>query len=128
MAAEMDEFHEELGTRGHVRLLERTSGTVLIELEDDGGTERWYVNVKRGDVSLSKSLPKGASDPDCVLRTKASTFRAVRTGQLNLVAAVLRGLVSIEGKAALMVALQGVFRPSVGAAGKAVAGYAGRPK
>ena len=51
---------------------------MLIELEDDGRTERWYVNVKRGDVSLSKSPPKGTSAPDCVMRTKASTFKAVR--------------------------------------------------
>jgi putative sterol carrier protein len=128
MAAEMDEFHDELGERRHVRLLERTSGTVLVELEDDGRTERWYVNVRRGDVTLSKSMPKGASRPDCVLRTKASTFKAIRTGELNLVAAVLRGLLSIEGKVALAVALQGLFRPSVGAAGEAVAGYARRPQ
>jgi putative sterol carrier protein len=128
MAEEMDEFLTELGGQRHVRLLERASGTVLVELEDDGRTERWYVNVKRGDVSLSRSMPQGASAPDCVLRTKASTFRAIRTGQLNLMAAVLRGLVSIEGKVALVVALQGLFRPSAGAAGETVAGYAGRPR
>jgi putative sterol carrier protein len=122
MAEEIDEFIAQLGEQTHVRLLERTSGTVLVELEDDGRTKRWYVNVKRGDVSLAPSLPKGASAPDCVLRTKASTFKAVRTGQLNLVAAVLRGLLSIEGNVALVVALQGLFRPSAGAAGEAVAG------
>ena len=124
MAGEMDEFLTELGKERHVRLLERTSGTVLVELEDDGRTERWYVNVKRGDVSLSRS----GSKPDCVVRTKASTFKAIRTGQLNLMAAVLRGLLSIEGKVALMVALQGLFNPSAGAAGETVAGYAGRPR
>jgi putative sterol carrier protein len=128
MADELEEFTEQLGYRGHLKLLERQSGAVLIELEDDGRTERWYVNVKRGDVSLSKSLPEGVSAPDCVLRTKASTFKAVRTGELNLMAAVLRGLLSIEGNVALVVALQGLFRPSAGAAGQAAAGYAGRQK
>jgi putative sterol carrier protein len=128
MAEEMDEFLTELGGQTHVRLLERASGTVLIELEDDGQTERWYVNVKRGDVSLSRSMPRSASAPDCVLRTKASTFKAIRTGQLNLMAAVLRGLLSIEGRVALVVALQGLFRPSAGAAEQTVAGYAGRPR
>ena len=124
MTKELEEFTTQLGYRGHVSLLERTSGTVLVELNDDGRTERWYVNVQRGDVSLSRSLPKGASAPDCVLRTKASTFKAIRTGQLNLLAAILRGLLTIEGKVALAVALQGLFDPSVGAAGEAVAGYA----
>jgi putative sterol carrier protein len=127
MAEEMDEFIAQLGKQTHVRLLERTSGTVLVELDDDGHTERWYVNVKRGDVSLAKSLPKGASAPDCTLRTKASTFKAIRTGQLNLMAAVLRDLLSIEGNVPLVVALQGLFNPSAGAAGETVAGYARRP-
>jgi putative sterol carrier protein len=126
MATELEEFTEQLGYRGHVRLLERTSGTVLVELDDDGRTERWYVNVKRGDVSLAKSLPAKASAPDCTLKTKASTFKAIRTGQLNLLAAILRGLLSIEGKVALAVALQGLFDPSAGSAGEAVAGYARR--
>jgi putative sterol carrier protein len=128
MADELKEFTEQLGYRGHLGLLERASGTVLVELEDNGRVGRWYVNIKRGDVSLSKSLPKGASAPDCALRAKASTFKAIRTGQLNLMAAVLRGLLSIEGNIALVVALQGLFRPSAGAAGGAVAGYAGRPE
>ena len=127
MAKELEEFTAQLGYRGHVRLLEGTSGTVLVELDDDDGrTERWYVTVKRGDVSLSKSLPKGARAPDCALRTTAATFKAIRTGQLNLLAAILRGLLSIEGKVSLMVALQGLFDPSAGAAGDQVAGYARR--
>ena len=126
MANELEEFTAQLGYRGHVALLESTSGTVLVELDDDGRRERWYVTVKRGDVSLSKSLPKGASAPDCTLRTTTATFKAIRTGQLNLLAAILRGLLDIKGKVALMVALQGLFDPSVGAAGDQVAGYARR--
>jgi putative sterol carrier protein len=126
MAKELEEFTTQLGYRGHVRLLERTSGTILVELDDDGRTERWYVQVKRGDVSLSKSLPKGASAPDCTLSTTAASFKAIRTGELNLLAAVLRGLLSVEGKVDLAVALQGLFDPSAGAAGDAVAGYARR--
>jgi hypothetical protein len=126
MTDELEEFTEQLGDRGHLSLLERRSGTVLVELEGGGRSERWYVNVKRGDLSLSKSLTEGSSGPDCVLRTKASTFQAIRTGQLNLMPALLRSLISIEGDISLVVALQGLFRPSVGAAGEAVAGYAGR--
>ena len=126
MANELEEFTAQLGYRGHVRLLAGTSGTVLVELDDDGRTERWYVTVKRGDVSLSKSLPKGVSAPACTLRTTAATFKAIRTGQLNLLAAVLRGLLDIEGRVALLVALQGLFDPSTGAAGERAAGYARR--
>ena len=94
MADGLKEFTAQLGGRGHLSLLERRSGTVLVELEDDGKTERWYVNVKRGDLSLMPAL--------------------------------LLGLLSIEGDVPVIVALQGLFRPSAGAAGEAVAGYAGR--
>ena len=126
MTDELKEFTEQLGDRGHLSLLERRSGTVLVELEDHGRSERWYVNVKRGDLRLSKSLPQGSSGPDCTLRTTASTFQAIRTGRLNLMPALLRGLLSVEGDISLAVALQGLFRPSAGSAGEPVAGYAGR--
>ena len=45
-----------------------------------------------------------------------------------MIAAVLRNLLTIEGDVALVIALQGLFNPSAGAAGDQVAGYAGRPQ
>ena len=64
---------------------------------------------------------------DCVIRTDRATFEGILTGQINTVAAVLRGIVEIEGKVALLTALQALFTPSTGAADQPVAGYAGRP-
>ena len=122
MSGTRDRFFAQLGEETHVRLLEGISGTILAEIKDAKRTERWYVTIHRGDVAVSHS----GSAPDCVIRTDGATFDAILTGKVNAMPALLRGLVEVEGKVALLLALQALFRPSVGAAGEQVAGYARR--
>ncbi len=116
-----ERFFEELGKQGHVPLLEATSGTVLMEIKDDDRRERWYVTIHRGDVGVSH---EGAA-PDCVIKTDGSTFDAIVAGETSTMPAVLRGLLEVEGKVGLLVALQAVFKPSTGTA-EHTAGYARR--
>jgi putative sterol carrier protein len=115
-------FFERVAKQGHVPLLEGTSGTLLVEIKDGKRTEHRYVNVRRGDVTVSA---KGSA-PDCTIRTDGQTFDDIVTSRISLMPAVLRGLVAIEGKVRLAVALQALYAPSPGAAGKQVAGYARR--
>ncbi|HUK77855.1 MAG TPA: SCP2 sterol-binding domain-containing protein [Thermoleophilia bacterium] len=122
MASARERFFEEVGKQAHVRLLEHASGTILIELKDGSQTERRYVTIHRGDVSVSS---KGAA-PDCTIRTDAATFDAIITGKLSAMPAMLRGLLQVEGKINLLVALQALFQPSEGAAKEPAAGYARR--
>lgn len=124
MSGPIEGFFRELGKRGHVSLLEKASGTLLVELKDGDRTSRWYVAIKRGDVAVSRR----GSAADCVVRTEASTFETILAGQLNAAAAVLRGLLEVEGKVNLLVALQALFKPSAGAADQPTAGYARRPR
>ena len=119
---QIDHFFEELRGRGRNPLLERTSGTLLVELVDGGKSENWYVTIHRGDIDTSS---KG-SDPDCTVRTQRSTFLDIISGKLNPMAGLLRGLIAVDGKIALLVALQTFFSPSKGATDQRVAGYAGR--
>lgn len=123
MADSTAQFFKELEQKRHVRLLEGTSGTILLELADGTKVARWYVDIKRGDVTVSR---KGG-DADCVIKTDKDTFQAIIAGQTNAVAAVLRGIVELKGKVSLLVGLQSLFMPSGGAADQPVAGYAGRP-
>jgi putative sterol carrier protein len=116
-------FFEELGEKRNVRLLEGASGTLLAEITDGKDVERWYVTIKRGDVSVSR---KGSA-PDCIIRADRDTFEAILTGRMNALPAVLRGKLEVEGRVSLLLALQSVFRPSAGAVDQPVAGYAGRP-
>ena len=121
MAGVRERFFEEVGREGHVRLLEHSSGTILIELKDEGSTERWYVTIHRGDVSVSR---KGVA-PDCTMRTDGKTFDAIIAGKMNTLPALLRGLAEVEGRVGLLVAMQALYQPSAGHEGDA-AGYARR--
>jgi putative sterol carrier protein len=122
MAGVRERFFEQVGKQGHVPLLEHASGTVLVEISDGGPTEQWYVTIHRGDVSVSR---KGAA-PDCTIRTDGATFDAVITGKVSPMPALLRGLLEVEGRINLLVALQALFQPSAGGAKEPAAGYARR--
>ena len=118
----VDRFFSDLARGGHVPLLERTSGTLLIELADgrDEESRRWFVRITRGDVTVSHQ----SSLPDCVLSTDVPTFEAIISGDINAFAAMLRGLLEVDGQIHLLVALQALFRPSSGATDQPTAGYA----
>jgi len=122
MASVRERFFEQVGKQGHVRLLEHASGTILVDLKDGGPAERWYVTIRRGEVSVSH---KGAT-PDCTIRTDAATFDAIIAGKMSAMPAMLRGLVEVEGNISLLVALQALFEPSEGAVKEPAAGYARR--
>jgi putative sterol carrier protein len=117
----VEQFFEELG-EAHVRLLQNTSGTVLVELRGGPRTERWYVNIRRGEVGVARS----GRDPDCVIRTDRTTLEAILSGRLNAMPALLRGLLEVEGKVNLLAALQALFRPSAGATEQREHVHAGR--
>lgn len=120
----LDSFFSELGHKGHVRLLEGQKGLLLVEVTDggEGRPRQWFVTIDRGDVGVSDRGTK----PDCKLSTDAATFQAVLSGKMNAFAAMLRGLLDVQGEIHLLVALQALFRPSAGAAEQRTAGYAGR--
>jgi len=122
MADPAARFFTDLEEQRHLSLLEGSKGTLLVELHDAKKTERWYVVIKRGDITVAK---KGGA-ADCTLRTDRETFRAIVDGQMNAMAAVLRGRVEIEGKVSLLAALQSLFKPSSGAGEQRTAGYARR--
>jgi putative sterol carrier protein len=119
---QIEQFFEDVGSSGRNPLLERTSGTLLVELTDDGKSESWYVTVHRGDVGVSRT----GSDAGCALRAPRSTFLDIVEGKLNPIAGLLRGLIQIEGNVGLLIALQTFLKPSRGAQDQRVAGYAGR--
>lgn len=100
-----DEFFEELGRRGHEPLLKKATGTVRFDLLDGGRTDRWRVAIKKGDVSVSRANGQA----DCVVRTDRATFAGIVAGEVNPMAAVLRGTVGVEGDPELIVLFQRLF-------------------
>jgi putative sterol carrier protein len=101
------EFFEDLNARGHEPLLEKATGTLRIELSNGNGKRRarWLVTVKKGDVTVSHANAKA----DCVARMDQALFDQIVTGRENATAALLRGLVAVEGSPQLLVLFQRLF-------------------
>jgi putative sterol carrier protein len=105
MADETADFFEELGKRGHEPLLEKATGTVRFDLIDKGRTARWKVAIKKGDLSVSRTN----GDADCVVRADKNVFNGLVTGEVNPMAALLRGTIGVQGDPELIVLFQRLF-------------------
>ncbi len=99
------EFFEELDRRDHEPLLAKVSATARFELSHDGATDHWLVAVDRGNLTVSHH----DGPADLMLRTERKLFDGMATGQVNAVAALLRGALVVEGDWELMVLIQRLF-------------------
>ncbi len=99
------EFFDDLNARGHEPLLQKATGTLRIDLSNGKRRARWLVAVKKGDVSVSHANAKA----DCVVRMDQALFEQIVTGKENATAALLRGLVAVEGNPQLLVLFQRLF-------------------
>ena len=118
------EFFGELGTRGHEPLLAKGNGTLRFDLTDGKRMERWHVTVKKGDIAVSRRNAQA----DCVVRGDRATFEAVFSGELNALAAMLRGAVEVEGTVELLVLFQRLLPAPPRSRRRHTAGYARRTK
>lgn len=97
-----DAFFAALGQLGHEPLLEKISGTIRFEIVDGKRVERWLLTVDKGDVAVSRKNDRA----DCALRADKALFARVASGEVNPMAATLRGDIAIEGKSELLVPFQ----------------------
>jgi ubiquinone biosynthesis protein UbiJ len=93
---------EELGHRGHEPRLETVSGTIRFEIVDGKQTERWLVTIDKGDVAVSRKNVRA----DCSFRTDKAVFDRVASGEMNALAATLRGDIVLDGDSELLVPFQ----------------------
>jgi putative sterol carrier protein len=117
------EFFDELGRRGHEPLLGKVRSSVRFDVVDGKQTQTWSVTIDKGTIVVSRR--KGACD--CVLRADKASFDRVAAGELNAMAAVLRGELSVEGDPRVFVRHQRLFPgPPSRRAGRRAAGSARR--
>ena len=102
MADSTAQFFDELGRRGHEPLLEKTSGTIRVDLKDGKKTERWLVAIRKGDLAVSRQ----SAAADCVISADRALFDGIASGKKNAVAAMLRGAIGVEGDVPLLVSFQ----------------------
>ena len=99
------EFFDVLRRRGHEPRLRGATGTFRFELVEGKQIDRWLVTVSKGDVIVSH---KGGA-ADCVVRANRALFDRLASGEMNGVAAVLRGEFVAEGDWKLLVLFQRLF-------------------
>jgi putative sterol carrier protein len=121
MAEPTSEFFKRLAERPQPALGGMV-GSVRFDITDGERTEHWLLQIHRGDVDVAHKN----ADADCVISADIATFDAILTGKMNAMAAVLRGAVDVQGKVALLAALQRLFPGSSRGADEPSAGYARR--
>jgi SCP-2 sterol transfer family len=98
------EFFGELGRRGHEPLLAKARGTIRVDLEQGTKTDRWLVRIDRGHLVVEPG--GGARDSDAVIRADRELFDVIVDGEMNAMAAMLRGAMSVDGDLQLIVLFQ----------------------
>ena len=109
------EFFGELERRGYDPLLDGGTGTVRFDLVRDAKIDHWLVAVNAGTASVSRANV----DADCVVLIAKALFDGIACGEVNAMAALLRGELSAEGDLELLLRLQRLFPgpPGPGAGG-----------
>jgi len=99
----IEEFFERLMRGGSEdRLPHQADGSLRIDLTSGTTTERWFITMHGGDVSVSHRNAKA----DSVIRTSRDQFEGMIAGTVNAMSAALRGVVSLEGDPTLLVQFQ----------------------
>ena len=99
------EFFDRLAANGHEPALKRVTGTLRFDIRDGGQTVRWLVGIRKGDVAVSHKNAKA----DCVVRTERVIFDGLASGEVNALAAILRGEIELEGDRGLLLPFQRLF-------------------
>jgi putative sterol carrier protein len=108
-AGPTSEFFDDLGRRRHEPLLRKATGSARFDVVDGKRTERWLVTIEKGEIAVSRRNAAA----DSVLRADKPSFDRIVAGELNFMAAVLRGEVAVQGDPRLLVLIQRLFpRPS----------------
>jgi SCP-2 sterol transfer family len=117
------EFLAELGRRDHVPLLADVSATLGLELAHGGQVDHWLVTIDYGKVEVDRA----DAPADCLVRTERALFDEMVTGRANAMAAMLRGALTFQGDAAILVQFQRLFAGPPASARQQPVGTGRRP-
>jgi hypothetical protein len=101
--------------------LANVTATVRLDVVDGRRTQRWLLTVDNGDIQISQ----GSAPADLIIRCEAALADRLFTGKANAMSAVLRGELTVEGSADLLVLVQRLLpRPRAARRKGVAAGYA----
>ena len=96
------DFFAALKSRGQEPLLRKASGTMRFDIADGKRTERWLVEIRKGDIAVSRRNARA----DCVVTADRALFERIASGEANALASLLREEVNVEGDINLLVLFQ----------------------
>ncbi len=109
------QFFADLAQPGHLATLESESASLRFDVKDGASVQQWYVTVHDGDVAVTHR-----GDPaDAVVTTDQPHLEAIMSGQMNAMAAVLRGVLDCQGSMAALVMFQRCLPGPPGSTGRA---------
>jgi ubiquinone biosynthesis protein UbiJ len=98
-------FFDGLRQNGYQPALARRSGTVRIDVDDEGRRERWFIAIDDGTVKISKRNQAA----DATVRLEKPLLDRILSGKANAVTAMLRGEVAVDGDWNLLIVFQRLF-------------------
>jgi putative sterol carrier protein len=102
MTSATEAFFDGLASRRHEPLLEKVSGSLRFDLDNGRGVDQWFVTIQEGDITVER---KG-DEPNTIFYASASVFEKLASGEMNAMAALLRGEASALGDLELAVLMQ----------------------
>jgi hypothetical protein len=120
MSDPVHEFFDRLAEQGFDPRLGHIKGALRIESQGPNRVEHWLVAIDHGAIQVSRD----DAPADCTLRTDPHTLEGLVDGSVNGMAAVLRGVVTIEGELDLLLYFARLFGPAPGAPGRSPAAVA----
>jgi putative sterol carrier protein len=123
MTTSTNDFFNSLRRRHHEPLLHNASGTVRFDLANGKDTETWYLTLRKGDITVSHKK----AEADAVVTCDKAVFESMASGELNAMAAALRGVVVARGNLGLVLNVARLFPGAPDTrAGAPAAGHAKR--
>jgi putative sterol carrier protein len=99
------DFFDALAEQGYSPLLARTTGTIRLDLANGEGLEHIYLAIDKGKLTVSHAK----RDADAIIRADRDLIDGVTSGRVNVMAALLRGVIDVEGNLNLLMRFQKVF-------------------
>ena len=104
------EFLEGLAGRGRIPSLQRTTRTLRLDVDRDGRTEHWLLDIRRGTIAVSRS----DAEADCVIAASGALMDDLVTGRANAMASTLRDDLVLSGDPNVLVRFQRLFPDPTG--------------
>lgn len=105
MATSAAEYLERSVPGRHPDLPETTSGTLRLDIHENGHTEHWYLTIDRQNVEVTRS----AADAELVIRADRDVFDRLAAGHRHIASALLTNELTAQGNLRLLMSLRRIF-------------------